>query len=173
MIAPEFSVSVRIDTLGDRPRDIALSADATARERLAARFGLVAIDRLDAQAAVRREGDAVIAEGRVQATVVQSCIATGDPLPAEVAADFALRFVPDTGVQGDEIELSEADLDTIPYAGGAIDLGETVAEELSLALDPFPRSAGADAALREAGVIREDEVRPTSALAQALKDKLK
>ena len=52
----------------------------------------------------------------------------------------------------DEIELSEDDCDTVFYTGGAIDLGEAAAETLALALDPFPRSPGAAAALREAGV---------------------
>jgi hypothetical protein len=33
---------------------------------------------------------------------------------------------------------------------------------LALALDPFPRSPGAEAALREAGVVGEDEAKAAS-----------
>ncbi|NWN13490.1 hypothetical protein GY655_27460, partial [Escherichia coli] len=43
------------------------------------------------------------------------------------------------------------------YSGGAIDLGEAAAETLALALDPYPRSPAAEAALRDAGVISEEE----------------
>ena len=43
---------------------------------------------------------------------------------------------------------------------------------MALALDPFPRSPGAAAALKEAGVIGEDEVVPFNALTEALKAKL-
>jgi len=37
------------------------------------------------------------------------------------------------------------------HDGQAIDLGEAVAQTLALTVDPFPRSAGADAALSELG----------------------
>jgi hypothetical protein len=56
---------------------------------------------------------------------------------------------------------------------GIIDLGEAAAETMALALDPFPRSPGAAAALKEAGVIGEDEVVPFNALTEALKAKLR
>jgi len=71
----------------------------------------------------------------------------------------------------EEVELSEADCDVIGYEGGAIDLGEAVAETLALALDPFPRSPDADAALREAGVLSEEDAGPFAAL-KALKEKM-
>ena len=54
---------------------------------------------------------------------------------------------------------------------GAIDLGEAAAQTLALALDPYPRSPGAAAALKEAGVIGEGEAGPFGGLA-ALKGKL-
>jgi len=72
---------------------------------------------------------------------------------------------------GDEVELSEDDCDTVEFTGSAIDLGEAAAETLVLSLDPFPRAAGADAVLREAGVLEEGEAGPFAAL-KALKDKL-
>ena len=79
--------------------------------------------------------------------VVQACIASDEPVPARIDEPFILRFVPEsTLAQGDEIELSEADCDTLPYDGKVIELGEAVAETLALALDPFPRSPGAEAA---------------------------
>ena len=39
----------------------------------------------------------------------------------------------------------------------------------ALVVDPFPRSAGADAALREAGVLTEAEASPFAALAKLKK----
>jgi uncharacterized metal-binding protein YceD (DUF177 family) len=67
-------------------------------------------------------------------------------------------------------------MDVVFYAGTAIDLGEAVAETMSLSLDPWPRVADAEAVLRDAGVKGEEEALaqtgPFAALA-ALKDKLK
>ena len=167
----EFARPVRLDSLGEVPRTIRIAADEAERVALARRFRLVAIALLEAEAAVRREGDVVLATGHLRGTATQSCVATGDPLPAAIDAPFVLRFAP-TGVPAaDEVELSAADLDTIDYAGGEIDLGEAVAEEFALALDPFPRARDADARLREAGVLAEDEAGPFAAL-KALKERL-
>lgn len=171
MLANEFARPVRLDTLGEGPREVTVSAEADERAALAKRFGLVSIDRLEATAMLRREGEIVLAEGRLRAAVVQSCVATGDPLPAELEEPFALRFEPAGAEAPEEVELEEGDLDTIPYSGGAIDLGEAVAETLSLALDPFPRAPDADARLRAAGVLEEGEAGPFAAL-KGLKDKL-
>jgi hypothetical protein len=55
------------------------------------------------------------------------------------------------------------------YDGGIIDLGSAIADTLALSLNPYPRSAGADAALKEAGILTEAEAGPFAALAQLKK----
>jgi uncharacterized metal-binding protein YceD (DUF177 family) len=171
MPANEFARPIRLDTLGEGARSVAIAADPAECAALAQRFGLIAIERLEASATLRRSGAMVLAEGRLQARVVQACVATGDALPAVLDEPFALRFEPEGAGGPEEVELEETDLDIVPYAGGAIDLGEAVAETLSLALDPFPRAADADERLRAAGVLAEDEAGPFAAL-KGLKDRL-
>ncbi|MFW2850885.1 YceD family protein [Sphingomonas sp. TX0543] len=169
-MTPEFSRPERLDTIGGEARTVSITADAEERRRLAGRFGLLSIERLDATFAVRRDAAAIHAEGRVTADVTQACSVTGDPLPASVDEAVALRFV-QPSESGEEVELGEDALDTIEIEGGAIDLGEAAAETLVLALDPFPRGPRAAEFLREAGVVSEDQAGPFSALA-ALKGKL-
>lgn len=170
--APEFARLRRLDTLGTREESAHVEADAEERRRLAGRFGLLSLDRLEADYRLIREGDAVRATGRMMANVVQPCSVTGDPVPAVIDTDFAIRFTPEAeAAPDDEVELAEDDCDIVFYEGGAIDLGEAAAQTLALALDPYPRSAGAAAALREAGVIGEGEAGPFGGLA-ALKGKL-
>ena len=176
-MTPEFSRPFRIDTLGGSPRQVSIGADAAEREALARRFGLVAIGSLVAEAGLTRTGDAVVAEGTAAAAVTQSCIATGEPVEAQVEEEFRIEFRPhpERVSAEEEIELSGSELDVVFYDGGAIDLGEAVAETVSLALNPYPRSLAAEAALKEAGVKSEEEARaessPFAALA-GLKDKL-
>ena len=121
----------------------------------------------------RATGRRVKASGRLKAALEQACVATGDACPAHVDEPFELAFLPEPKVSGadEEIELGAGDLDTIFHDGSAIDLGGAIADTLALALDPYPRSAGADAALKEAGVLTEEEASPFAALA-ALKEKL-
>ena len=170
MTAPEFSRPERIDTIGAGERGVTIAAEPIERVALAARFGLLSIDRLEATLTVRREAAGIVVRGRVGADVVQACTVTDEPIPVTIDEPVALRFVEsgDAGADagGDaEIELDEHALDTIPYEGGAVDLGEAAAETMALALDPFPRSANAAAALRAAGVLSEDEVKPLGGLA--------
>ncbi|MCA1197559.1 DUF177 domain-containing protein [Sphingomonas sp. R647] len=169
MIAPEFSRPQRLDAIGKGEHRVEISADAGERAALAKRFALIAIDRLDAVMTVHRDATGVVARGHLSGAAVQPCSVTGDRVPAQVEEDFAIRFVPEGTPEGDEVELSDADCDTVFYAGGAIDLGEAAAETLALALDPFPRSPGADAALRDAGVLGEGETGPFAALAKLKK----
>ncbi len=170
MTAPEFSRPERADTIGDEPRTVAIEASDVERAALAARFDLIAIDRLTGDVTVRRDAAGIVVEGRIVATVTQACSVTSDPLPVSVDEPILLRFVEAAGGQ-DEVELDDADIDVIAIEGGAIDLGEVAAETVMLALDPFSRAPGAEAMLKAAGVIGEDEAKPLGAFA-GLKDKL-
>lgn len=173
-MTPEFSRTYRVDTIGSAPRQVAIEADAAEREALAARFGLVSIESLAAEAELSRNGETVIAKGSLRAEAVQSCVASGEPVPEKVAAPFRLEFRPEPEAteSEEEVELNENELDVVFYDGAAVDLGEAVAETLSLSLDPYPRSPNADAALRDAGVKSEEEAGPFGALA-ALREKMK
>ena len=174
MSQAEFSRPVRVDTLGEEPRHLAIAAEEAERLALAKRFGLIGIGELSAEIDVRRKGDEVRASGRLNAQVTQSCVATGEPLGENVEETFDIVFRPQPARarEEDEIELSEEEMDVVFYDGASIDLGEAVAETLSLSIDPYPRAPDADAALRDAGVKSEGEAGPFGALA-ALRDKLK
>ena len=76
---------------------------------------------------------------------------------------------PAAGGPDEEIELGAQDCDVVFYDGGAIDLGGAIADTLALSLDPYPRSATADAALREAGVMSEEQASPFAVLAKLRK----
>ena len=165
-MTPEFSRPEKLDAIGERDREVAIAATADECAALAARFGLRGIGRLEAWFALRRSAGGVVARGRMEADVVQSCVVTDEPVPATIAADMKLRFIDAAALaSADEVELGEDDLDTLPIENGAIDLGEAAAETLALELDPFPRAPDAAAALKQAGVLSEDEARPIGALA--------
>jgi uncharacterized metal-binding protein YceD (DUF177 family) len=171
---PEFSRPVRIDTLGPTPRQIEIGANEKERAALARRFAIVQIERLSAEAALTRRSDHVAAAGRLTAKVTQSCVATGEPVEETVEEEFRIEFRPQPAAtsEGDEIELNAGELDVVFYDGTAVDIGEAVAETLSLSLDPYPRAPNAEDALRKAGVKSEGEAGAFGALA-ALRDKLK
>jgi uncharacterized metal-binding protein YceD (DUF177 family) len=162
-----FAHQLRLDQIRDGGR-LELVADEAERRSIASRHRIASLHRLDAHAVMSRTGDIVEAKGRLVASLDQSCVITGEPVSARLDEPFELRFIrePATDAPDEEIELGESDCDVVFYEGGTIDLGAAIADTLALGLDPFPRSAGAEAALKEAGVMTEAEASPFAVLAQ-------
>src|SRR3954470_13274006 len=162
-----FAHHLRLDRIGDGER-IDLIADEDERSAIARRLGLGALSCLEAHAALSREGEVVRARGRLAAALEQSCVVTNEPVPAHIDEPFELVFMPEPGPTAgeDEIELGGDDLDVVFHDGSEIDLGTAIADTLALCLNPYPRSAGAEAALKEAGVLTESEAGTFAALAK-------
>ena len=169
-MSDRFAHHLRLDQVRDGER-LDLVADEAERAAVAKRLGLISLDRLEAHACLSRTGPVVKAEGRLVAALDQSCVVTGDPVAAHVDEPFALLFTPEpeAGRPDEEIELGESDCDTVFYDGAQIDLGGAIADTLALSLDPYPRSAGAEAALKEAGVLTEEQASPFAVLAKLKK----
>lgn len=159
--SPEFSRRITLDTIGTGGHKIGISADAAERAGLATRFGWTRIEQLDATANLLAREGGVDALGTLTAAIERACVASGEPVRETVEEAFAIHFVPAGQMatpEGDELELDEDALDHVEFDGAAVDIGEAVAQSLALAADPFPRSPSAEAKLRAAGVIGEDEV---------------
>lgn len=169
-MSESFAHHMRLDQLRDGER-LDLVADESERRAAAKRLGLDRIERLEAHVTLSRTREVVRATGRLVAALEQSCVVTGEPVPAHVDEPFELVFMPEPNIDGtdEEIELGEQDCDVVFYDGAVIDLGTAIADTLALSVDPYPRSAGADAALKEAGVMGEAEASPFAALAQLRK----
>lgn len=165
-----FAHHLRLDQIRDGER-IDLVADDGELAAIAKRLALPRIDRLEAHVSLSKTGDVVRASGRLGASLSQSCVVTNDPVPARVDEPFDLVFMPEpsAGKPDDDIELGETDCDVIFHDGAVIDLGGAIADTLALGLDPYPRSAAADAALKEAGVLTEEQASPFAALAKLKK----
>lgn len=170
----EFSRPMTLAEARRQSGPLVLAADAGERAALAARFDLAALDRLDARILFAIDGEMIRLTGDVGGDAVQACVATGEPVPAKVQAPLEVTLVPEAalGEEEEELELDSADLDVETYPpGGRFDLGEIVAETFALALDPWPRSPGADEFLKTRGVLSEEEAGSFGALA-ALRDTL-
>lgn len=170
-MSDRFAHQLRLDQIRDGER-LDLAADEPERKAIAKRLGLISLDRLEAHVCLARTGETVRAEGRLLAALGQSCVVTGDPVAAHVDEPFTLLFTPEpsSGALDEELELGESDCDVVFYDGATIDLGDAIADTLALSLDPYPRSAGADAALKEAGVLTEEQASPFAVLAKLRKD---
>lgn len=150
---PEFSRPFRAHEVGGLTRQQMIEAGGDERDALAARFGLIGLDRLTAAFELRREAAGIRVTGQVHAGGDQACVATAEPVPFLIT-DTVNLLLTESRPEGDEIELADSDLDTEPLDGDVIDLGEIAAQALALALDPYPRRAA-----RAPGVLTEEQAR--------------
>jgi hypothetical protein len=136
-VIDRFAHHLRVDRVRDGER-IDIVADEAERQAIARRLRLDGLERLEAHVMLGREGAMVRAEGRLVASLDQSCVVTGEPVAAHVDEPFELVFMPEPPAGGpdEEIELGANDCDVVFYDGSAIDLGDALADTLALSLDP-------------------------------------
>ena len=142
----EFSRKLDVGSLGETAKHIHLDANGAECTALARRFDLVSVDSLVADVIVERieGGDLVRVRGRVSAQITQSCVFTGKVVVADIAESVDEKFGP-PGKATDEVEFTLEDEDPPePIVDGSIDLGEIVSQYLGVAIDPYPRAAGAE-----------------------------
>jgi uncharacterized metal-binding protein YceD (DUF177 family) len=147
----EFSRRIEIERLAAGETVFDIAASDAERAALARRFALLALDRLEAQVAlVRLPGGLLRLSAALSADVVQACVATLEPVASRVDERFMLLYGDAQDETGEVMLSGEAEL-VEPLSGEALDIGEAVAQQLSLALDPFPRAPGAAAVAAETG----------------------
>jgi uncharacterized metal-binding protein YceD (DUF177 family) len=140
---PEFSRVVRLDQVGPQPFRQRIEATPDERERLSRRFDLLSLDRLTATVDLyRQSGGGIRLEAAFEADFVQSCVVTLEPVAGVISDRFLLVYGPPE-MESREIASGGDEAAFEPLVGDAIDIGEAVAQELSLALPPFPRDSAA------------------------------
>jgi uncharacterized metal-binding protein YceD (DUF177 family) len=138
---PEFSRTLPMSAVGPEGRSHSLRATPEECAALAARFGIPAVESLKAELQLKEESSGAIrVRGQLRAKVVQLCVVTLEPFKQVVEDRLDLRFLPARAELSDDPEGP----DEIETEYGTMQLGEAVAEQLSLALDPYPRAPGAE-----------------------------
>jgi uncharacterized metal-binding protein YceD (DUF177 family) len=142
-VAPEFSRPVAIAHLSTRPHRQRIEATAEERQKLSRRFDLISLDRLVAEVELRRQSpEMVLLEAEFAAEFEQCCAVTLEPVRGVVSDRFSLVYGP-APEEEQEIAMTTDEPAFEPLNGNSIDIGEAVAQELSLALPIYPRDPDA------------------------------
>ena len=108
---------------------------------LALRYGIPGVAALSCHYTLRAEGRGVVrGDLALVATVTQTCVVTLEDFTETLEESATLLFMPAEDAPGDDAPIDLDAPDEVPYEGSTIDLGEAAAEQLALALDPYPRS---------------------------------
>jgi len=145
----EFSRIVDLNSFKNKPLSLSLEADRSELRNLANRFKLVSISALSANIYMSwlDVGNVLLVEGSFSASVFQQCVVTLEPVEEEINEKMNLTFARETEKPVEVIELDDSELLT----GDVIDVGEIISEELSLSLNPYPRSPNLDMSEMEIG----------------------
>src|SRR6185312_10941687 len=144
----EIERIVDIDRMGAPGTALEIVASDSERAALSKRFGFLDLPAFSARVTVdRRPGAQVVVEGRLRGRIVQACILTLDPVTQDLDETFRIVFKQDLAEErdpesGEALIAANADAPE-PLSGNMLDVGEIVAEQLSLAADPYPRRPGA------------------------------
>ena len=143
----EIERLVDLERLGTKDTALEIVASDAERAALAKRFGFLGLPAFSARVTIdRRPGGQVIVEGRLRGTIVQACVLSLDPVPQELDDAFRLVFAENLSDErdpesGEAVLNAQADAPE-PLNGNMLDVGEIVAEQLSLTADPYPRRPG-------------------------------
>ena len=164
-MTPEFSRRIDIRNLPGGV--LKLEADADERAALARRIGIEAVERLTAEVTLIPAGGVIVVSGQVSAAVVQLCGISNEPFPVRISEPLALRFVHGIAPHkpDEELEIDADACDEIEFDGTQFDLGEQIAQTLSLAIDPYAVGPDAERVRKEAGLNDAASSGPFAALA--------
>lgn len=138
-----FSDPVRINEIG-AGIERRLVPDEAAQKRIVKALDLASLTMFEADLKIVPAHVGWTLSGHVRATLEQVCGITLEPLPVQVDERFSVDLVEAAEPEEDEIEITLDDNSPDVIEDGRIDLGQYAVEQLALALDPFPRKAGAE-----------------------------
>jgi uncharacterized metal-binding protein YceD (DUF177 family) len=153
-VTGEFSRVVPTGRLGKAAAHHVIAASPEERAALARRFDLLAIDRFEATVELKRRADGTVRfEAQLSADIVQACVVTLEPVSACVEDRFSVIFDPEIDEDAADALALENPEDEFrePLVDDSIDIGEVVAQQLSVIMDPYPRRPDSLPAIAETG----------------------
>jgi len=156
---PPITACFDLGTVRDRVVEVSVAPGPAERAAIARWLGIEALDSLKAVIQMSRsDADEYAYRGHFEADVVQACVITLAPVPAHLSGEIRRKFKvlerPSTRRRKSAIEPSAAIPAIIDLAAAdedspelldqpVLDLAAPLLEELSLALDPYPKAPGA------------------------------
>ena len=145
-----WSVPVAVADIPDSGLHIKIEAPAKTRAELAQLAAVRDLPVVLAEFDLTRHGGKVHVAGQVKAVVGQTCVVSLEPIENEVHEAVDLTFAPpEAGPAKSEPAFDPDEPLAVPeppepLVGGKVDLGAVATEFLVLAIDPYPRKAGAE-----------------------------
>ncbi len=146
-IINEFSRLFNLELIKKSGKHVSLEATEAEREHLARRFSIPGIISLTAECHLSRlpdkeKGDFLL-EADFKAKIIQNCVLTLEEIEENIQEKFTIIFKDcakkDNIDDMHEVEFELEDDDIVYLEDMEVDLGEYIAEYLSLSINPYPK----------------------------------
>ncbi len=160
----EFSRPVDVTTIGAKGRKFEFQASEEERAALAERYSIVSIDQLDSICVITpAKSGRYNLSADFTARLVQLCSISLDPVEEVISGKFRIILQqPERSSHPERAEIDfdfdESDIEMIH--SNLVDMGELIAQHLSLEINPYPRKAGVTGEELGQKIIRENDVIP-------------
>lgn len=151
-----FARWMNVERIGREPHSFDIQATTEECAALATSLGILGLEDLKASGTIVRQSSSgqLALSGHLRATAVQACVATLEPVPETIDEEFTVFYTfdpKDLVIEDMEkvVGMEEPDLPEL-IDGGRINLADMIAEQIALALDPYPRSEGAPEEISDA-----------------------
>ena len=158
----EFSRPVDVTSFGSKGRHFKFQSTGEERQALADRYLILSVDTLEAKCKIApaRKGSFKL-EGTFEAVITQACGISLEPLEDKISGSFSVSLqqgVRQNRKETPEIEFSLDEEDIEFMESNLIDVGEVIAQHLSLEINPYPRKEGATGKELGKEIIQEEDV---------------
>jgi uncharacterized metal-binding protein YceD (DUF177 family) len=147
--APILDASIRMENLPAVGREVVVAATDEQNAAIAEQLKITAVEKLDARLHAKRFRGGIQVLGRLEAVIEQPCVISFEPVTQVIDEPIDRVFLPShdkahAAPAGAEIFVDVAgDDEPDRFDGPEVDLSDLIIETLALAIDPYPRAAGA------------------------------
>jgi len=170
LIAPIWSLPLRLAELPQRRRAFSLTPDIATRNAIAKELGLLGLRKMRFSGEITPFGASDWKlNARLGATVVQACVLTLAPVTNRIDERIYRQYFAELAAPPRDGEHEMPDDETLEPLGEVIDPGLVMVEALALALPNYPRAPGAeltDAEISGPGIkpMTDEDARPFAGL---------
>jgi len=140
---PEYSLPVDLHALPEGGRRYALNPDKAIFANLAIRLKILAVEALEGEILLTAGKLEFTAKGSVKARLVRECVASLEPVDECVDEGFELVFSRQPLADEETMSVEELLGAREVHVERYFDIAELLVQQLSLAMDSFPRKSGA------------------------------
>lgn len=136
-----LSEIVRLADIDAKEKTYRINATESDCRELAARLRIPSLADVAANLVLKRAGKhQVKLSGTLSFTAVQDCVVTLEPVESAIDTEFEIVFSEEEQEAAEDTVMPDLALE--PVENGEIDLGEVVAQQISIALPDYPRAEG-------------------------------